>query len=879
MKRLRAGLARLAGILPSERRERDLEDELEGHLQMHMDDNVRSGMPAEEARRQAVLKLGGVESTKEAYRETATVPVFNNLLRDIGFAIRQLRKNPGFTTTAVLMLALGICASVAIFAFVDAALLAPLPYKDAKRLVAVFETVPMFPQSNLSYPDYLDWKKQNTSFQAFDVYQRNGQSLTTPSGVEPTRSGRVSDGFFRTLGVSPVLGRDFYAGEDLPSAPRTLLMSYSTWQRRYAGSPDVLGRVVTLDGEPHTVVGVLPREFHFAPAEPAEFWVTIHATSGCMIRRGCHGLYGVARLKDGVSIQAALQNVVAIAKQLEKLYPENRDQGATVAPLTEVLVGNVRPVLLVLLGGAALLLLIAGVNVASLLLVRSESRKREMAVRNALGASSGRIVSQFLAEGLVLVGVGGLLGVQLARGAMALLTSLIPANMAGSMPYLRDLGLTPRVWAFAATIMVAATILFSVAPALRFSLSGIRSGLTEGTRGSAGTTWRRLGTKLVVLELATAIVLLVGAGLLGKSLYRLLHVSLGFEPEHLAMVQLAIPSTYGKDPQVIALERQVFDRITSLPGVSSVGLSTDLPVTHNGDTTWIRVLGRPWHGEHNEMPERDVSAGYFSTIGAKLLRGRYFREDEDNTKPRVAIVNQAMVRQHFPNEEALGKQVSFLTTPPVPIEIVGIVEDIREGQLDTAVPPVLYLPFNQGPGTFWGVVARTNTDAGPLLPAISAAVREIDPKIAIAGSASMNDSISRSPSAYIHRSTAWLVGGFAAMALLLGVIGIYGVIAYSVSQRTREIGVRMALGAQRSSVYRLILREAGRLIAAGIAIGLVVAVGAARLMRGLLFGVQTWDVPTLGGVAMVLGLAALLASYLPARRAASVSPVEALRSE
>jgi macrolide transport system ATP-binding/permease protein len=882
VKRLRAWVLRLAGMLPNAQRERELADEIEGHLQMHIDDNIRRGMTPELARRDAILKLGGVESTKQAYRERRTVPFLENLLRDVRFAIRQLRKNPGFTSTAIVMLALGMCASVAIFAFVDAALIKPLPYRNPARLVGVYENVPLIqcPQCPLSYPDYLDWKKLNTVFSSLAAYEHMGASLSTPTGAQPASGARVTDGFFRTLGVTPVLGRDFYAGEDLPSAPRAVILSYAVWQQRYGGKADILGRTVTLNGAPNTVIGVLPREFHFAPAEPAEFWAALHAASECDLRRSCHSLLGVARLKDGVSVQTALANVTSIAQQLEKQYPENRGQGAGLIPLAEAISRNIRPILLLLLSGAGLLLLIASVNVASLLLVRSEGRKREIAVRSALGAGRGRLISQFVTEGLVLVVAGSALGLLSASWVMQLLTRLIPANMLASMSFLDDLGLNVRVVAFAGAIALVAAVLFSLTPALHMSLSETREGLAEGSRGSAGNTWRRLGSKLVVLELATAMVLLVGAGLLGRSLYRLLHVDIGLRPDRLITMFVAAPdSSYGKDVQAIALERQVVSRIESLPGVKSVGISSDLPVNGWGDTTWLRVLGRPWHGEHNEMPERDVSSGYFTTLGATLLRGRYFNEAEDASKPHVAIINQAFVRQYFPGEDPLGKQLSFLSDPPKPIEIVGIVEDIKEGPLDTTNRPVLYIPFNQTAGSYFNVVVRTLQSGPSLLPTVAAAIHRIDPGIVTGGEATMSARINDSQSAYLHRSSAWLVGGFAALALLLGVVGLYGVVAYSVSQRTREIGVRMALGAQRGSVYRLILKEAGWLTAVGIVIGLVCAVAAATLMRGLLFGVRSWDVPTLAAVAAALGVAALLASYIPARRAASISPVEALRAE
>ena len=882
MKRLRVWMLKLAGMFSKERRERDLADELVSHLQMHIEDNLRAGMTPGQARRDAMLKLGGVELTKQVYREVSTIPFLENLAQDVSFAIRQMRKNLGFTCTAILTLGLGVSASVAIFAFVDATLIKPLPYHDPSRLVGVFETVPMFPHSNLSYLDYLDWKERNQVFSSLDAYQHTGFLLSTPSGAQQARGTRVSDGFFRTLGVAPVLGRDFYAGEDLPAAPRTVILSYAAWQNRYGGKEDVLGQTITLDGTPNTIVGVLPQEFHFAPAEPAEFWTALNATGGCEKRRSCHNLYGVARLKAGISLPTALSEMASIAKQLEEQYPDsNRDQGAAVTPLTDVIVGDIRPILLVLLSGAGLLLLIASANVASLLLVRSESRKREIAVRSALGASRGRLVRQFVTEGLVLVAAGSTLGLVSAWWAMQLLARLIPTNMMAGMSYLHGIGLNVRVLAFAGVISVLAAVLFSITPTLRLSSSLSLEGLAEGSRGSAGMLWRRLGSKLVVLELATAVVLLVGAGLLGKSLYLLLNVTIGFQPDYLATLEIIAPrATYGKDEQAIALQREIVSRVSNLPGVRSVGIcSNGLPVSHNGNTTWFRVIGRPWQGEHNESPERDVSSGYFTTLGATLLGGRYFTDVEDLSKPRVAIINHALASQYFAGEDPIGKQLTYLSDPPVPIEIVGVVEDIKEGPLDTPTPAVIYIPFNQSTDNGFGVVVRTSQDERSLLPAISEAIRQIDSDIVTTGTVTMNDRINDSPSAYLHRSSAWLVGGFAVLALVLGVVGLYGVIAYSVSQRTREIGVRMALGAQRSSVYQLILKEAGWLTGFGIGLGLVSSVAAATLMRGMLFGVSSWDVPTLAAVAAVLGVSALLASYIPARRAASVNPVDALRAE
>jgi predicted permease len=555
-------------------------------------------------------------------------------------------------------------------------------------------------------------------------------------------------------------------------------------------------------------------------------------------------------LKDGVSAGTALANLVGIARQLQKEYPENLGQGAAVSPLSEVIVGFIRPVLLVLLAGSALLLLIAGVNVASLLLVRTESRRREMAVRSALGAGRARLNSQFATEGLILAIAGSALGTLAAFWLLKLLAGLISEDMLARVPYLQGLHLNLHVLAFAAVIAVLTALLFSVTPALHFaSQSG--GALRDGSRGSSGNAWRRLGSKLVVLELATAIVLLVGAGLLGKSLYLMLHDDVGFLTDHLATLGLAAPdASYAKAAQQLELTRRVSERISSLPGVKSVGISSDLPVQGWGDTTWFKIVGRP-SLDHNDTPERDITASYFPTLGAKLLRGRNFREDEDGTKPRVAIINRALQKVHFPNEDPVGKRISSWDEKNPKIwEIVGVVEDIKEGPLGTPNQPVLYFAFNQEAGRFFNVAVRTAQAEESLLPAMSAAIHQIDPDIVTFGGTTMR--LQMDSSTYLQRTAAWLVGGFAVVALLLGVVGLYGVVAYSVSQRTREIGVRMALGAERSAVYELVLKEAGWLTVAGIAVGLLCAVGAAQFLGSLLFGVKAWDGITLLGVAVVL---------------------------
>ncbi|HET6974974.1 MAG TPA: ABC transporter permease [Pyrinomonadaceae bacterium] len=879
MRQLRAWLLRFRGLF---RKHDDFADELESHLQLHIDDNIRAGMSPQEAKRVAVMKLGGVDQTKEAYRDRATIPLVESLVQDLRFTLRQLRKNPAFTFTATAMVALGIGASVAIFAFVDAALIKPLPYQNPARLLFVTETTPDIPRAAISYPDYLDWKKLNRVFDSLDIYNQRGYVLDTATGTEMIDGARVSAGFFHTLGVAPMLGRDFNEGEDVANAPRMLMLSYASWQKRFGGKPEIVGQPITLDETPYVIIGVLPQSFHFAPVENAEFWATINPTGGCFTRRSCHSLQGVARLKDGISPDAALADMKRIAKDLEIQYPEsNRNQGAFVAPLSEVIVGDVKPILLLLLGGVALLLLIACINVASLLLVRSETRRRELSVRRALGATRMRLIRQFVVEGLVIVAAGTVAGLLSSHWTMRILRGLIPKDMMAGMPYLNDLGLNPRVLVFALAIAGFAAALFALSPAFRLSTLDVREGMAEGSRGSAGKVWTRIGSKLVILELTTAMVLLVGAGLLGKSFYRLLQVGANFETKNLITMRVRAPiSSYGEDPQAVTLQRKVVEEVKRLPGVTAVALTDTLPLTFNGNTDWIRFVGRDFNGEHNEVNQRGVSSDYFTTLQANLLRGRMFADAEDLGKPQVVVINQTLANKYFPGENPIGQRFGDLKLEPNSIkEIIGIVDDIREGTLESEIWPAYYYAINQQPSIGYSIVVRTATAEQSLIPVVADAIRGIDSRITISSQTTMAARVNEASGVYLRRSSTWLVGGFAAVALLLGVVGLYGVIAYSVNQRTREIGVRIALGAQRGMVYRLILKEAGVLALAGIVIGTGCAILVASLMRKMLFGTPPWDITTLVCVAAVLGASALLASFLPARRAASVDPISALRAE
>jgi predicted permease len=859
----------------------DLEEEMGFHREQMAKELEDGGMTPEAARSAAMRQFGNATRMRERSHEVVGFRA-ETVAQDLRFAVRQLRKSPGFAVTAILMLALGIGASTAIFGFVDAALIQPLPYAQQNRLVDVDESAEAFPRSNISRDDYEDWKRMNTTLQSLDVYTGSGFLLRIGSTSEPIPGARVSDGFFHTLGVQPMLGRDFRPGEDMPGGAKIVMLSYGTWMTRFGGRRDVIGEAVSLSGDPYTIVGVLPRNFAFAPRGGAEVWVPLLDKSSCEQRRSCHDLDGVARLRDGVSLLQARADLQKIAAQLAIQYPtSNTGQGASVQPLSEAIVGKVRPILLTLLAGAGLLLLIACVNVASLLLVRSESRRREIAVRGALGATPGRLLRQFVTEALLLAIAGCGAGIFAAAGLMSLLRSLFPKQIAQGAPFLDNVKLNAHTLLFAGAVTLLAMLLMALTPAMRLAVRDIHEALSEGGRTAAGRFWRRLGANLVVVELTIAMVLLTGAGLLGKSLYRLLHVDLGFDPTHLATVQLMMTDPASQKPEPMkALYRAIQARVSSLPGVESVGLTTDLPVQCFCDTDWIRVPGKPFHGEHHDVMERDVSPDYMRTLGAKLIEGRMLTTADDESHLRVTIINQTLARKYFPSEDPVGKMIGDIKLSPKSMrEVVGVVGDVREAALDNDPLPTEYFSIDDGPDAFFALAVRTRGDEKAFLPELVKTLRAMNPSLGVYGEVTMEQQIGQSPTAVMHQLSAYLVGGFAVLALLLGVVGLYGVVAYSVSQRTREIGVRMALGAQRSAVHRLILKEAGLLAGFGIAVGLGLSIGASVAMKSLLFGVRAWDISTLAGVAAVLGAFALLASFIPARRAARVNPVEALRAE
>ncbi len=860
---------------------KDFSDEVQAHLQLEADELEAEGLSREEANRRARVVFGNVAVAQERFYLKGRVLWLDNLISDLKYALRQLAGNPVFALAAIFVLMLGVGSAVAIFAFADTALLEPLPYVNPNRLMSVNESSSASPRWPLSYPDFLDWQSTNKSFSSLDVYTGTGFLLQSPSGTQSVAAERVSGGFFRTLGIQPAIGRDFDPREDRLGGPNVLLLSYRTWLNRFGGQRNAVGGTVDLDGKAFTIIGVLPRTFSFGPAGNAEFWVPINTLSFHEHSRDFYNFWGIGRLREGVNKDAALAEMNSIADLLQREYGTREFHlGASVVPLSEVIVGDIRPALLTLLGGAILLLVIACVNVASLMLARSESRRREIAVRAALGATPVRLVQQFVTEGSLLALLGCVGGLVAAVGLIRLLNGLVPKDMVANMPFLEGVHLNPHAYAFSVGICALAAILIAATPVFRLSVQRGRDALAEGDRGTVSRFWQRIGSNLVIVELFVAVILLSGAGLLARSLSRLLHVPLGFDPSHLATAEVVLPRTASADGQTAELYQEIARRVGQLPGVQSVGFTSLLPVQCDCSTDSIQVIGKPKLTGENEVDERHISPGYLRTMGARLMRGRLFTEADDASMPGVAIINASLARKYFPNENPIGQRFSNLEGGRQSVwEVVGEIEDVHEGALDVPPGPAEYFPLRQILDRGFHIVVRTGQDPVALLSSVTATLHRINNGIAVSNETTIDDTIAGTQAALLHRFSAWLIGGFAAAALILSVVGLYGVIAYSVHQRRREIGVRIALGAQRAAIYTLVLGQAGRVIGTGLALGLIGSVIASRLLRSLLFGVKEWDPMTLSCVSAVLAVVSLAAVFLPARRAAFVDPAEVLRTE
>ncbi|HUL14642.1 MAG TPA: ABC transporter permease [Terriglobales bacterium] len=806
-----------------------------------------------------------------------------NLLQDLRFATRLMLKNPGFSFVAILTLALGIGANTAIFSVVDAVLLRPLPYKDPSRLVLVEERS-KYPTITVSYENYLDWRDQSHSFESMEAMYATNMTLTGKELPERVVARMVTAGFFPLLGVSPRIGRNFYREEDRAGGTPVAILSYALWQSRFGGAGDVLGKSFSLDARTYTVVGVLPPGFQFF--QPADVFLPFHPWAKTLPDdRNWHpGILPVARLKPGISIEQARAEMQTISKRLEQQYPlYNTGDSSDVVPVHEQLVQNSRPALLLLLGAVSFVLLIACVNVANLLLARGASRGREVAIRTALGAGRGRVIRQLLTESVLLSLAGGGVGLLIASFALGPLLKIA----GGSLPQTGPVGLDGWVLAFTAAIAILTGLLFGIFPALRTARLDLRETLNEGSRGStAGPGHHRMRNALLCMEISFAMLLLVGAGLLLRSFSRLQDVPPGFQVDHLLVADIPLArAVYAKPEQRYEFYDRLVEAARNLPGVRTAGAATFLPVSGGGSIIHFNITGRPPKSPNDFIAAgyRAVTPGYLETLDVPVLQGRLINPADTEHAPAVVVINATMAHTYFPSENPLGKRLQLGATPENEIptmEIVGVVGDVRPG-LGVDPQAEMYLPYRQAdqilPVFSLSIVLRTANDPSAETSSLRAALAQIDPGVPLVNVRTMETNMEGTVAQ--PRFRTWLIGIFAGLALALAGVGVYGVMFYSVTQRTSEIGVRVTLGARPEDVFRIIIAEALRTAFLGVVIGLVSAAALTRMLKAFLFGISAYDPLTFAGVALILTFVAVAASYFPARRAMRVDPMVALRYE
>jgi predicted permease len=878
-----------AAMLRRSRMEREMDEEMRFHMEAQAADLVARGVPQHEALRQARLEFGGMEMTKDECRDAVGVSFLETLFQDLRHGVRSLLRTPAFTVVTVFVLALGIGANTAIFSVVDAVLLRPLAYRDSGRLV----TILMNGDNPVSPANYIDWRDQSHSFAAMGAAEYWSPNLTGIDSPEHIAGLKLTQNVLPMLGIEPLLGRLFVDGEDREGADREVILSYRLWQRRFSGDRNVVGKPIVLDGNAYIVVGVMPQAFQFAPfwATRAELWVP-NAFGARIHNRGGNSLRIFARLEDGVSVQQARAEIAGITQRLERQFP-GTNRGVQVTPLKEKVVGPIETPLLVLLAAVAFVLLITCANVAHMLLARAASRHREVAVRAALGARRGRIIRQFLTESLLLGCVGGALGLGLAIVAGRALIAMSPPNI----PRVQTVAIDLRAALFLFSATLFTSIGFGLAPALQASSVNVNDMLKEGGRSqSEGVGGNRLRSLLVISEFALALVLLIGAGLMIRTFSALQAVDAGFNPHNVISMVVSVAGTKEADPARRAIfYRQLIERVRTLPGVQAAGGINHLPLAGDQWGLPFVVEGRskPRPGESPRAVYRMVTPGYFAAMRLPILRGRDVTEADTVTAPDVVIINQRAASQYWPGEDPIGKRISFdgdKANPSEGVTVIGIAKDAKQNDWTAAPSPEIYLAAFQNHDflgdsgsevashvSYITLVARTSGDPAAAAPAMKEAAWSFDRNLAISEVLTMNGVVGDATAQ--PRFEMQLLTIFAAVALVLATVGIYGVISYSASRRTHEIGVRMSLGATRRDVLLLIVRQGMRLALVGSLTGFVGALLLSRLMRKLLYGVQPTDPATFVAVATGLAVVAVVACYIPARRAMRINPMAALRYE
>lgn len=878
----------LLACLRRERTEKDMDAELSFHIAAFSDDLRRSGLSQADARRQARVEFGGMERAKEECRDARGVSVVEAAIQDLRFATRILRTNPGFTTIAVLTLALGIGANAGVFSVVNGVLLNPLPYLHPEQLVAMHESKRNFPNGSISFPNFKDWKRNNRTFSDMAISRRFAYTLTGSGESERVPARLVSSDFFRVLAVKPVVGRDFAPGEDEPGAAPVAMISGSLWQRKFGGSPGVIGRALRLDDREYTIIGVVPTTFDLLTQsfKTADVYVPLGQwKTDALLQRGAGlALHGFGRLRPGVTIEQARADMASVTSALALEYPDDdKGVGALLVPLNEEMFAQIRSLLWMLLGAVAFVLLIACVNVGSLLLARANGRTREMAIRSSLGASGGRLIRQLFTESLLLALLGGAMGLAVT----ALGTRAALATLPMTLPRANEVSVDYPVVAFTLLISVAAGILFGLAPVLQVFRTNLQTKLNEGGR-SASIPKQKAQAIFVILETAMALVLLGGAGLMIRSLAALWSVDPGFQPAGVLTFGLSFPPAMAQEPPdaIRAALRKAEASFAGTAGVKAVSFSLGaLPLTGDDDEALFWLKGQPKPASENDMSwalRYIVGPDYLKVMRVSLVRGRFFNEHDTAKSQLVAVIDEEFAHKFFGLEDPIGKRLE-LDDPSGEAEIVGVVGHVKQWALDTdrkhPLQAQLYIPIlqQQNPSVGVDVLVRFTSSATSVFRALRRASAAMNSGTVIYGAETMNEIIDRGIAA--RRFSMILLAAFAGVALVLAMMGVYGVTAYSVGRRTNEIGIRMALGARRGQVFQLVLKEGMALASVGTVAGLAAAMGFTRLLSNLLFGVSAHDPVTLVSVAGLLSAVLALACWVPARRAMQVDPMTALRHE
>jgi putative ABC transport system permease protein len=879
---LRMLFSKFTGLFRKARLEQQLDEGVRAHLEMLTEENLRRGLEQEEARYAALRQFGNVASMKEECREHWTIRIIEELVQDVRYGLRQFHRNPGFAIVAVVTLALGIGGTAAIFSLVNAVILRPLPYRDPGRLVSLWATFPHWGFSGpgaLTDPDFVEWQKQNRVFEQIAAFHGQTSNLTGVGDPERLLGATVTANFFPLLGISPELGRPFSASEEQPGSENRVVLSHKLWTDRFNSDPAVLGRSITLDSKPFAVIGVMPTQFQFP--NQADFWTPLVLTDS----RANAMDQIVARLKSGVTLERAENDIRLIQHRLNPHAGPNAIRESLVY-LHEELTSNIRPALLILLAAINLVLLIACANVANLLLARAAVREREITIRKTLGGTPARMLRQMLTETLLLSVLGGVFGLIIVACGRGFLVRLLPQNLGqpGLTTQIVSVNIDGWVLGFTALVTLVTGMLFGLAPALQASTGDVSPSLKESpATHTPGLRLTGLRSLLTLGQVALTLVLLVSAGLLIKSLVRLLSVDPGFQPSHMITMNLELPAPkYSTSAQMRAFHRSALERIESLPGVTAAGtVGFGIPFGEGGIAGDFKVEGQPAPPQGVSASKLVISPGYFRTMRIPLSSGRYFNQSDLEASQHVAVVSESFARRFWPEAKALGQRIDPGFSGTSWCTVVGVVGDVKQSGLASKAPLTIYLPYSQAPQprlmNFMTIVVRTPLNPTEMANAVRRLIQSVDRDLPIYGIASMEDLISTSTSEPRVRSI--LFGFFAALALVLATVGVYGVVSYSVVQRTHEIGIRMALGAQKSDVLGMVVGQGLRLALLGVAIGIAGALALTRFLTSFLYGVKPTDPVTFIAVALLLISVVLVACYIPARRAAKVDPMLALRYE